>query len=425
MTYVNAIKYISAHSDILPSPERMRLLCRYLGDPQRQIKFVHIAGSSGKTSCSYMLSSIINEAGYKVGSLTDSFVKEQRELISVNCSPVSYDCFAKHVGSVAKMAEKMANDINSVAVSDQSSDTSDSSPRHKITKNLLEGKIPPEPAAAEIICAAAFLAFLEEGCDIAILECGESRADPTGIIDSPLVSVICGNSFTEEQLRTSTGIIRRGTREVVTSAPAGEAYSAILVSCVRAGSRLTVPAKAELTVTSLSLTSQTFEYRGKTYTIPTSSEYQLTNALVAIEAVYALRRTGVSLRGENVSKGVSSARVPLRFEIFSVTPTIIFDCPKSDSDTLAFLDSLQKAKSLIGKKIIFVATNPDEYSVKNALYEIGFEITDTFYPSKPSEIKALSRRALAMKPDETLIVLGDVRFVGTIKYQINKAMALN
>ncbi len=425
MTYVNAIKYISAHSDILPSPERMRLLCRYLGDPQRQIKFVHIAGSSGKTSCSHILSSILLGAGYKVGSLTDSFVKEQRELVSVNCCPVSYNCFAKHIGSVALMAEKMANDINIVALSDRSSDTSDPLPRHKITKNLLEGKIPPEPAASEIICAAAFLAFLEEGCEIAILECGESRADPTGIIDSPLVSVICGNSFTEDQLRTCTGIIRRGTREVVTSAPAGEAYSAILASCVRTGSRLTVPAKAELSITSISLTSQTFEYRGKTYTIPTSSEYQLTNALVAIETVYALRRTGVSLHGEDVSKGLAVARVPLKFEVFSVTPTIIFDCPKSDSDIFAFADSLKKAKSFIGNKIIFVAPFSEKYSIKNDLIEMGFDVKNEFYPSKPSEIKALSKRALTMSQNETMIVLGNISFVGSIKYQIHKAMALN
>ena len=424
MTYVNAIKYISAHSDILPSPERMRLLCRYLGDPQRQLKFVHIAGSSGKSSCLHMLSSILSDAGYKVGSLTDAFVKEQRELISINCLPVSYDSFAKHVGNVAETAEKMANDIR-VASIDQSADIMESSPRHKITKNLLEGKISPEPAASEIVCAAAFLAFFEEGCDIVILECGESRADPTGIIDSPLVSVICGSSFTEEQLRTSTGIIRRGTREVVTSAPAGEAYSAILLSCVRAGSRLTVPAKAELNITSLSLTSQTFEYRGKTYTIPTSSEYHLTNALVAIETVYALRRTGVSLHGENVSKGISAARVPLRFEFFSVTPTIIFDCPKSDSDVFTFIDSLKKIMSFIGKKIIFVAPSHDEYSIKNILFELGLEITNEFYPSKPSEVKALSKRALAMSHDETMIVLGNVPFVGTVKYQIHKAMALN
>ena len=423
MTYINAVKYISAHADVLPSPERMRLLCRYLGDPQRQIKFVHIAGSSEKESCSHILSSILSEAGYKVGSLTGIFVSEPRELISVDCSPVSYSCFAKYIGTVAATAEKMINDIQNVAA-DQSTEVSDVSPQHKITKNLLDGKISPAPSASEIICAASFLAFLEEGCDIAILECGESRADPTGIIDSPLVSVICGSSFTEEQLRTSTGIIRRGTREVVTSAPAGEAYSAILASCVRAGSRLTVPAKAELNITSLSLTSQTFEYRGKTYTIPTSSEYQLTNSLVAIEAIYALRRTGVPLRGEDVARGISSVRVPLKFEFFSVKPTIIFDCPRSENDILAFLHSLKKVKSLIGHKLTFVASSPEEYPIKNAFLEMGFDIKNVFYPSLPNEVKTLAKSALAMSPDETMVVLGSVPFVGSVKYQIHKTMAI-
>jgi folylpolyglutamate synthase/dihydropteroate synthase len=323
------------------------------------------------------------------------------------------------------MAEKMESDILKASSDTENAEASDTDKRPKITKNLLEGKIPPSPSASEILCAASFLAFFERNCDICILECGESRADPTGIIDPPLVSVICGNSFTDEQLRTGTGIIRRGTREVVTSAPAGEPYSAILQSCVRIGSRLTVPAHAELNITSISLTSKSFEYRGKSYTVPTSCEYHLTNALVTIETVYALRRTGVAIRGDDVSRGIARAKIPLAFEIFSVTPTIILDCPKSESDVSAFIEALGKSKRFVGQKTILVTSPSFSFDITVELRNSGYDLTEWISPTNLSEIKSLAKKALHMNVDETMLILGDTAFVGTIKNQIQKVLALN
>jgi len=237
MTYVNAVKYINAHSDGTPSPERMRLLCRYLSDPQRQLKVVHIAGGSGKTSCAQMLSTVLCECGYNIGVLTTSFVREPREMLSIGNKFISHNDFAKYIEAVASAAAKMKNDIISATKStvDGSVEYDTTLSQHpKITKNLLDGKISPDPTKSEIICAAALLAFKEKDCQISVLECGESRADPTGIIDPPLVSLVCGTVLSEEQLRTGVGIIRRGTREVVTSA-VGEGYNAVLDACARVG----------------------------------------------------------------------------------------------------------------------------------------------------------------------------------------------
>ena len=169
MTYVNAVKYINAHNgDASPSPERMRLLCHYLGDPQRQLRFVHIAGGSGKTCCTQMLSVILKESGYSVGAFTTPFVKEHREMITIDQEALSHKSFASYAETVADAAAKMENDILNAAKEpsgeEASAEQSVSSPKHpKITKNLLEGKISPSPVASEILCAIAFLAFKKDG----------------------------------------------------------------------------------------------------------------------------------------------------------------------------------------------------------------------------------------------------------------------
>ncbi|MBR6602928.1 MAG: bifunctional folylpolyglutamate synthase/dihydrofolate synthase, partial [Clostridia bacterium] len=81
MTYVNALKKIYSFPRTAGAPtlERMRLLCKYLGDPQKKLKFVHIAGTNGKGSCAAMLDSVLRDAGYHVGRYTSPYILDFRE----------------------------------------------------------------------------------------------------------------------------------------------------------------------------------------------------------------------------------------------------------------------------------------------------------------------------------------------------------
>ncbi len=421
MTYINAVKLLNSRLEGVPSPERMRLLCRYLGDPQRQLRFVHLAGGAGKSSTATMLSVILVESGYKIARLSTSMVREPRELISISGAPLSHHEFAKYIERVNTAAVAMKADISGAATLDAAFE-SDEDPSHskkpKITKNLLEGRISPDPVYSELICAAAFLAFRENGCNIALLECGESRADPTGIIDPPLVSVVCGSSFTEDQLRTGVGIIRRGTHEVVSSAPAGEAYNSILDACVRTGARLTVPARGELKLVRSGLGSRSFEYRGKEYSVPFCAEYQLRNALAAIETVYALRRTGVALHSADVARGISRARIPLRFEVFSVAPAVIIDT----ADVGVLCESLAAIADMIGRKLV-VVSDCDMDSLHESLNERGFEIIERFTPATRSDDRRVAERMTKLSADETMLILGPITFTGRIKDALQQFMA--
>ncbi|MBR2478887.1 MAG: hypothetical protein IKB47_00595 [Clostridia bacterium] len=423
MTYINAVKFLNSRIEGVPSPERMRLLCRYLGDPQRHLRFIHIAGGAGKSSTATMLSVILAESGYKIGRLTTSVVREPRELISVSNSPISHKDFAKYVERVVSAAETMKADIKASSDGvEPCEDETSLSKKPKITKNLLEGRISPDPIRSEIVTAAAFLAFKENDCNLALLECGESRADPTSIIDPPLVSVVCGKSFSDDQLRTGVGIIRRGTREVVSSAPMGEAYNAILDACVRTGARLTVPARGELKLIRSGLGSRDFEYRGKEYSVPFCAEYQLLNALTAIETVYALRRTGTALHSADVSRGISRARIPLRFELFAASPAVIIDGAATDEQALALCESLSAVSQMIGKRLVVVSdshicVSPDR------LEALGFTVAEEMSPVTEADDKRVAARLRRLSSDETMLILGSLTFTGRVKNAVLRFMA--
>ena len=76
MTYEQALEYIHGISNFFCKPglERIKELCQGLGNPQDKLKFIHIAGTNGKGSVSCMLSSILREAGYKVGLYTSPYI---------------------------------------------------------------------------------------------------------------------------------------------------------------------------------------------------------------------------------------------------------------------------------------------------------------------------------------------------------------
>lgn len=425
MTYINAVKYINAHTGV-PSPERMRLLCRYLGDPQRGMKFVHIVGGRGKTSASIMLSSVLTEASFTVGQLVSNHVFEHRERICIGQAPLSHNDFAKCVHSVSLAAAKMISDIE-LACSETSADDTlipESAIQHKITKNLLEGKISPEPTADEIICAAALVAFRDRGCHISILECGDSRADPTGVIEPPLVSFICGGSLDGEQLRTACGTIRRGTREVVCSAIGKEAYNTISGACSKTGSRMTVPAHGELSLRESGLGGKVFDYRGKTYSVPFCAEYHISNALATIETVYALRRTGMPLHSADVARGIAKARIPLRFDFISIAPSIIIDSAKTAADIAAVCDSLSKVRELLGDRIIKLVPEDFDTSVCDGAFEaVGFIEAETVRLGQKAIFKKLSVLVSALTENDVLIVLGSPEFTGNTKKELERALA--
>jgi dihydrofolate synthase/folylpolyglutamate synthase len=148
------------------------LLSNYLGKPENDLKFIHVAGTNGKGSTSHLLASVLQEAGYKVGLYTSPHLKDFRERIKIISSEVSGEITEEFV---CEFIEKHIN-------------------------FLKENKL----SFFEMTVGLAFEYFKKEKIDIAIIEVGlGGRLDSTNII-TPLISVITNIGKDHVQLLGNT-----------------------------------------------------------------------------------------------------------------------------------------------------------------------------------------------------------------------------
>ena len=161
MTYQEALNYIHSISWTFCKPglERIERLCRELGDPQRELKVIHVAGTNGKGSFCAMLDSVLRKAGYRVGLFTSPYIRFFNERMCVDGQPISDGLLAEITEYVKPYADAMTD----------------------------------RPTEFELITAIALEYFRREKCDVVILEAGMGgRLDSTNIIREPLLSVITG-----------------------------------------------------------------------------------------------------------------------------------------------------------------------------------------------------------------------------------------
>ncbi|MBR7184284.1 MAG: bifunctional folylpolyglutamate synthase/dihydrofolate synthase [Clostridia bacterium] len=352
MTYNNAMKYIQAAGRTAgrPTLERMRLLCRYLGDPQRRLKFIHIAGTNGKGSVTTMLSAILTAAGYRCGRYISPYVLEFRERICVDGDMIPHDVLADCTAQVAAAVRRMQADI---ALAREGG-----TPSMPIPAVMLSSDIADTPVQFEIITAIAFLYFKRQFCDVVVLECGlGGRYDATNVIDQPLCAVLTAIGMDHTDLLGDTleqiaaekcGIIKRGTAEVISCPQLPAAQRTITDACAAANCRLTQPNRADLLITRTTLRGLHMSYRGQPYTLSLCAQYQAINAATVLETVGALRRLGMNLPEATVQSALEQVRFPARFEVLSIAPMIVVDGAHNRPGMEALCASLQPLRSRIG-----------------------------------------------------------------------------
>jgi len=146
----------------------IRMLAAHLDNPQNELKCIHVAGTNGKGSTSHMLSSVLQEAGYKVGLYTSPHLKDFRERIKIDGKEISQDFVIEFIAKHKTFFE--ANDMSFF----------------------------------EMSVGLAFDYFAAEKVDIAIIEVGlGGRLDATNII-TPLVSVITNIGLDHTQFLGNT-----------------------------------------------------------------------------------------------------------------------------------------------------------------------------------------------------------------------------
>lgn len=329
MTKEEAVGYIEDQgwSKTRLGLDRTRTLLAALGDPQKKLKFVHVAGSNGKGSVCAMLGSILRRAGYRTGLYISPYLQDFCERMQIDGRPISGRALGEIVERVKAAADQMED----------------------------------HPSEFELSTAAAMLWFAEEQCEIVVLEVGMGgELDSTNVIDAPEAAVIAniGLEHTEylgstlaEIARTKAGIVKPGCACVCyDSGP--EALGAVRDVCREKNVTLTVSDTGKTALLGHDLKGQLFTWNGQRYAIPLLGAHQRRNAALVLETVEVLRGRGWNLPMESVQKGLALVQWPARFEVLSTDPLIILDGGHNPQCAEALVDTLREC--LPGEKCTFV-----------------------------------------------------------------------
>ncbi len=330
MNYDQALAYIHAvhWQGHKPGLDRIRTLLEALGNPHQKLQFVHIAGTNGKGSTAAMMDSCLRAAGYKVGMFTSPFINRFNERIQVNGVPIPDQDLVQLVEQVQPAAQAM-EDV---------------------------------PTEFELITALGMLYFVQQNCDIVVLEVGLGGAlDSTNIIPPPACAIITalGMDHVKELGPTladiaaaKAGIIKPGS-PVVSYGGEPEADKVIADTARAQGAPLTVVDFSRLQLRSASLDGLVFDFDGlEGLTLPFLASYQARNAAVAITALRALRGRGWNISDQAIRQGLAQVRWPGRFELLRRDPPFLLDGSHNAHGMRATVASLRER--FPGEKFVFL-----------------------------------------------------------------------
>jgi len=310
----------------IPGLSRTRNLLDLMGNPQDQLKYIHIAGTNGKGSTAAMTASILRKAGYKVGLYTSPYIYRFNERMQINGEPISDEELTEITAWVKPLAQSMEE----------------------------------SPTEFELVSCIAFEYFKRNRCDIVVLEVGMGGAlDSTNVIKAPEVAAITNigldhtdvlGSTVEEIAKTKSGIIKKGCHAVVyRGAPSVEAVFEKVCK------QLDVPlTKADFACTYLishGLDGQVFDCGSrKGLELPLLGDHQLHNASVVLSVIDALIRRGWHISEENIREGLRQVSWPGRFDIMRRDPLFIIDGGHNPQCIEALVKNIEDY--LAGKKVI-------------------------------------------------------------------------
>lgn len=374
---------------VQPGLDRIRALCERLGNPQKNLKCVHVAGTNGKGSTCTVIASVLREAGYSVGLYTSPYVLEFRERIKLNGEFIPKKELVRITEKVAE-ALKRVND---------------------------DGVFPTE---FEAITAAAFVFFAESKCDAVVLETGlGGRFDATNIIEEPLVSVITSISLDHTAILGDTvakiawekaGIIKKN-RPVITSVhQPRDALDVIKKSAVENGAELiTADDGAMLDVIGETLFGSDVEYNGNRIRIPFGGAHQRENMSLCLKTFDVLRKNGLDIPVSAVVNGTEKAFIPARTEIMNREPLVLLDGSHNVSSTLALAELLKRecGEQRLIAVMGMMADKACSSSLDNLLPCFSEVIATT--PSNPRAMKAESFAELVREKGSPCISVDEPR----------------
>ena len=334
MNYREAMEYIEQLKPLgsVMGLESIRSLCRRLGNPQNRLKFVHIAGTNGKGSVLSYISPVLQAAGYKVGRYISPAVLDYRERFQVDGRMITQSGLCKYLEAVRKAAQEMV----------EAGET--------------------HPTLFEVETAAAFLYFLDKGCDIVVLETGLGGSlDATNVIDTTVAAVftsismdhmeILGESL--EQIALAKAGIIKNKCYVISAKQQPEVMKVLRQAAAFRRAKFFTADAAKAKHVKSGVTKQHFSYdKYKNLEISMLGQFQIENAVVAVETITMLGRCGFPVPEEKLREGMMQAKWPGRFQVIGKKPFFIADGAHNEDAARKLVESIRFYYP--DRKIIFI-----------------------------------------------------------------------
>ena len=303
MNATEAIEYIHSvcWKGSVPGLGRTQALLEKMGNPEKNLKFVHIAGTNGKGSTAAMTASILRKAGYRTGLYTSPYIYRFHERMQVDGMEITDE----ELTAVTEYVNPLAQSLKET------------------------------PTEFELVCCIAFEYFVRKGCDIVVLEVGMGGAfDATNVIETPEVAVITNigldhtevlGDTLEKIAETKSGIFKdNGHAVVYRGTPSVEAVFERI--CAERNTALVKADFASLKLKKHSLDGQIFDCGArKDLVLPLLGNHQLHNASVVLSVVDTLKQIGWKISEQNIRDGLRDVQWPGRFDIVSRSPLFIID----------------------------------------------------------------------------------------------------
>lgn len=370
MTYAEAVKKINARLKFgsNQSLDRIKKLLSLAKNPEKDLKYIHVAGTNGKGSVCYALENILKKANYKTGMYISPSINSLNERIRLNGECISNEKFAEIYSFFEPLTYNEFFNNNPIT-------------------------------EFEIMTAMAFKFFKDSGCDIVVLETGMGgRLDATNVIDSPLCSVITsidldhvkvlGNSIQKIAIE-KCGIIKKDSEVIVGPRQNLTVYSTVHIFSKMSNSNMYIADISYLENLKYSLNNGfSFNYKGIDLETPIHGEYQIENLATICKTLDILRKK-INIPPKSIKEGFKTLYIPCRMEIVHKNPLVILDSahnPAGADKLSQFIRNNLKGKDIVG--IIGAFKDKD---VKSMI----FETTDLF--KKIITVEPRSKRAMPLE----------------------------
>lgn len=374
MCYEEARVYldqVSKYGSVL-GLDSIRELMKRLGDPQDTLEVIHIAGTNGKGSILAYLSTILTEAGYKVGRYSSPTVMDYLERFQIDGVYMERE-------RLGALTRKVKTAVDSM---------------------VAEGL--PSPTVFEIETAIAFLYFAEENCQFVVLETGlGGLLDATNIVTHTKICVFASISWDHmgilgedlvEIAENKAGIIKQGAG-VVTSPQKEEVMQVLKRHAEKMGTKVVRSEPETIILHENSLYGQRFSYKEyEELRIPLLGRHQLENVSTALEVIPVLRNMGAIISDTAVKQGLEKTVWNGRFQVLQKEPFVIVDGAHNIDAVNRLVGNIEIY--LKGKKIIAIMGVFKDKEYQKMVETIAPYLTKVFAVELPNKERTLPKEQL-------------------------------